>query len=82
MQGHDVEVHIAVGLLDNRDGRLDLGQREGVEGVGGILDGSHSGVYVSGLCRSVNRGSSLCLAVDRGQGDGCGVDWIDKIRKG
>jgi hypothetical protein len=49
VEGDDVEVHIAVGLLDDGDGCFDLAQREWVEGVGELLDGSHGGGFLSVL---------------------------------
>lgn len=39
LEGHNIEVELAMGLFDNVDGRLDLGQREGVKGVGDVGHG-------------------------------------------
>jgi hypothetical protein len=39
LEGHNVEVKLAMGLFDDVDGRFDLGQREGVKGVGDVGHG-------------------------------------------
>lgn len=43
LEGHDIEVELAMGLFDDVDGRLDLGQREGVKGVGDVGHGGGRG---------------------------------------